>query len=161
MKNGEKFSERNSIWMNDYMHTSCNRPVRTWRSLCTVWNRVGSWMPQSTKMMTRSSSSLWGRDYNNNYVHYHWQKITPTDSLCGLTASIYNFKLKFNHLTWLQETAGDMKSLIVYCRAISIKPWSFHRQAQTSVSNMFSFGEPSALRRCYKYPIGEWPLCSW
>jgi hypothetical protein len=51
------------------------------------------------------------------------------------------------------ETVGDMKSLIVYCRAISLKPWSFERQGQLPVSNMFSFGEPSALRRCDKYPM--------
>ena len=48
-----------------------------------------------------------------------------------------------------------MKSLILYCRAISLRPWSFDRQSQTPVSNMFSFGEPSAIRRCEKYPIGE------
>jgi hypothetical protein len=46
-----------------------------------------------------------------------------------------------------------MKSLIVYCRSISLRPWSFDRQSQTPVSNMFSFGEPSAIRRCEKYPI--------
>ena len=51
-----------------------------------------------------------------------------------------------------------MKKLIVYCRTAYIKPWSFERQKQTTVRNMFSFGEPSALRRCEKYPLGErWP----
>ena len=66
-------------------------------------------------------------------------------------------KVSYSSLS-TQETVGDMKSLIVYCRAISLKPWSFERQGQLPVSNMFSFGEPSALRRCDKYPMGEWNL---
>lgn len=53
-----------------------------------------------------------------------------------------------------KETADDLKALIVYCRAVSIKPWSWKRQRQTTVSEMFSLGEVSAIRHCKDSPRG-------
>ena len=48
-----------------------------------------------------------------------------------------------------RETSEDLKALLVYCRAISIKPWSWLTQHQeTTVSEMFSFGEPRAIELC-------------
>ena len=55
----------------------------------------------------------------------------------------------------VQETAKDLKKLIVYCRAVSIKPWSWKQQRDTSVSEMFSFGEPSAIKHTKECHKGE------
>ncbi|XP_064406324.1 1-phosphatidylinositol 4,5-bisphosphate phosphodiesterase delta-1-like [Halichondria panicea] len=49
-----------------------------------------------------------------------------------------------------EETSKGLKKLIVYCRSISIKPWSWRKQKATSVSEMFSFGEPLAIKLCDK-----------
>ena len=48
------------------------------------------------------------------------------------------------------ETVDDLKSLIVYAKATSIKPWSWTKQRATSVTQMFSFGEPKAVELCMK-----------
>ena len=53
-----------------------------------------------------------------------------------------------------QETADDLKKMYVYCRAVTIKPWSWKRQRQTTVSEMFSIGELSAIRHCRDSPKG-------
>ncbi len=55
-----------------------------------------------------------------------------------------------------EETSKGLKKLIVYCRSISIKPWSWRKQKATSVSEMFSFGEPLAIKLCDKSQRGEW-----
>ena len=52
------------------------------------------------------------------------------------------------------QTAKDLSDLIVYCRSLSIKPWDWKKQKATSVSEMFSFGEPTALDLCKRYPRG-------
>ncbi len=57
------------------------------------------------------------------------------------------------------ETADDLKVLIVYCRSISIKPWDWRKQRETTVSEMFSFGEPTAVELCRKYPRGGCGYC--
>ena len=49
----------------------------------------------------------------------------------------------------------DLSSLIVYAKAISIKPWSWEKQRATSVTQMFSFGEPKAVDLCMKWPKGK------
>ena len=36
----------------------------------------------------------------------------------------------------------------MYCRTKRIRPWSWDEQKETSVCNMFSFSESSALSRC-------------
>ncbi len=54
-----------------------------------------------------------------------------------------------------EETSEDLKKLIVYCRSISIKPWNWRKQRQTSVSEMFSFGEPLAIKLCSKSQRGR------
>ena len=57
-----------------------------------------------------------------------------------------------------EETSSDLKKLIVYCRSISIKPWSWRKQKATSVSEMFSFGEPLAIKLCDRSQRGGWSL---
>lgn len=49
-----------------------------------------------------------------------------------------------------RETVGDLKSLFVYAKATSIKPWNWERQRATNVTQMFSFGEPKAVDLCTK-----------
>ena len=49
-----------------------------------------------------------------------------------------------------KETVGDLKSLIIYAKATSIKPWDWKKQKTTSVTQMFSFGEPKAVELCTK-----------
>ena len=41
-----------------------------------------------------------------------------------------------------------LSDLIVYCRSKRIRPWSWDEQKETSVCNMFSFNESTALTRC-------------
>ena len=48
------------------------------------------------------------------------------------------------------ETVGDLKSLIIYAKATSIKPWDWRKQKATIVTQMFSFGEPKAVELCTK-----------
>eukprot|EP00731_Ephydatia_muelleri_P028757 Em0020g401a len=54
--------------------------------------------------------------------------------------------------TFVEDTEKDLEKLVVYCRSISIKPWSWSKQRETSVSEMFSFGEPSAMKLCKNSP---------
>eukprot|EP00731_Ephydatia_muelleri_P028731 Em0020g375a len=54
--------------------------------------------------------------------------------------------------TFVEDTEKDLEKLVVYCRSISIKPWSWSKQRETSVSEMFSFGEPSAMKLCKHSP---------
>ena len=49
----------------------------------------------------------------------------------------------------------DLSKLVVYCQAKRIKPWSWEEQQQTSVCNMFSFGESAALSKCKEHPKGK------
>jgi len=42
----------------------------------------------------------------------------------------------------------DLNSLIVYCRTKRINPWKWEEQKKTTVCNMFSFGESTAISRC-------------
>ena len=49
----------------------------------------------------------------------------------------------------------DLSNLIVYCQAKHIKPWCWIEQQQSSVCNMFSFGEHTALSKCKEYPQGS------
>lgn len=53
------------------------------------------------------------------------------------------------------ETIGDLKSLIIYAKSTSIKPWVWRKQKATTVTQMFSFGEPAAVELCAKWPRGE------
>lgn len=53
------------------------------------------------------------------------------------------------------ETSKDLSDLIVYCRASSIKPWDWGKQKATTVSQMFSFGEPTAIELCKRWPRGK------
>jgi hypothetical protein len=50
---------------------------------------------------------------------------------------------------------GDLKSLIIYAKATSIKPWDWRKQKATAVTQMFSFGEPTANQLCSKWTRGE------
>ena len=59
-------------------------------------------------------------------------------------------ELEFN------TTLGPLKSLIVYAKAISIKPWSWKKQKATSVTEMFSFGEPTARELCSEWSKGKY-----
>ena len=54
-----------------------------------------------------------------------------------------------------EETVGDLKSLIIYAKSVSIKPWNWRKQKATPVTQMFSFGEPTAIQLCSKFPRGE------
>ncbi|KAL5474054.1 hypothetical protein EMCRGX_G028627 [Ephydatia muelleri] len=54
--------------------------------------------------------------------------------------------------TFVDDSEKDLEKLVVYCRSISIKPWSWSKQRETSVSEMFSFGEPSAMKLCIDNP---------
>ena len=49
-----------------------------------------------------------------------------------------------------EEMVGDLKSLIIYAKATSIKPWDWRKQKATTVTQMFSFGEPKAVELCAK-----------
>ena len=49
---------------------------------------------------------------------------------------------------------GDLKTLIIYAKATSIKPWSWKKQRATTVTQMFSFGEPKAVELCTKLSTG-------
>ena len=46
------------------------------------------------------------------------------------------------------EAVGDLKSLIIYAKATSIKPWDWPTQKTTSITQMFSFGECKAEKLC-------------
>ena len=46
------------------------------------------------------------------------------------------------------EAVGDLKSLIIYAKATSIKPWDWRVQKVTSITQMFSFGECKAEKLC-------------
>ena len=59
-----------------------------------------------------------------------------------------------------EETSEDLKKLIVYCRSVSIKPWSWRKQTETTVSEMFSFGEPTAIKHCDRSQRGECTVCN-
>ena len=54
-----------------------------------------------------------------------------------------------------EETVGDLKSLIIYAKATSIKPWDWKKQKATTVNQMFSFGEPTANQLCSKWTRGD------
>lgn len=58
------------------------------------------------------------------------------------------------------DIVGDLKSLIIYAKAVSIKPWDWDKQRATSVTQMFSFGEPKAVELCIKSTKGEYMLTS-
>ena len=62
-----------------------------------------------------------------------------------------------------QATVPELQRLIPYCRAVSIKPWDWQKQLQTTVSEMFSFGEVSANKHCDNSARGGWaeglPVC--
>ena len=55
-----------------------------------------------------------------------------------------------------EETVGDLKSLIIYAKATSIKPWDWKKQKATTVTQMFSFGEPKAVELCTKDKRGTY-----
>lgn len=54
-----------------------------------------------------------------------------------------------------KDIIEDLRSLIIYAKAISIKPWSWEKQKATSITQMFSFGEPKAVELCTKSTKGE------
>lgn len=47
-----------------------------------------------------------------------------------------------------EPAVEDLRSLIIYAKATSIKPWDWRQQKATSVTQMFSFGEPTAIKLC-------------
>ena len=49
----------------------------------------------------------------------------------------------------------DLSKLVVYCQAKRIKPWSWKKQQDTPVYNMFSFVESTALNKCKEHPKGK------
>ena len=53
-----------------------------------------------------------------------------------------------------KEAVGDLKTLIIYAKATSIKPWGWRKQKATTVTQMFSFGEPKAVELCTKLSTG-------
>ena len=53
-----------------------------------------------------------------------------------------------------KEMVGDLRTLIIYAKATSIKPWKWRKQRATSVTQMFSFGEPKAVELCTKSSTG-------
>ena len=53
-----------------------------------------------------------------------------------------------------KETVEDLRSLIIYAKATSIKPWSWERQKATNVTQIFSFGEPTAIELCTSWNKG-------
>ena len=53
-----------------------------------------------------------------------------------------------------EETVGDLKSLIIYAKSTSIKPWDWRKQKATTITQMFSFGEPKAVELCMKEKTG-------
>ena len=55
-----------------------------------------------------------------------------------------------------EETVGDLKSLIIYAKATSIKPWDWKKQKATAITQMFSFGEPKAVELCTKDKRGTY-----
>ena len=46
------------------------------------------------------------------------------------------------------ETAEDLSSLIIYAKCKYIKPWDWEEQKKTSVTQLLSFGEPTAVKLC-------------
>ena len=48
----------------------------------------------------------------------------------------------------------DLKTMIIYAKATTIKPWSWRKQRATTVTQMFSFGEPKAVELCTKSSTG-------
>ena len=58
-----------------------------------------------------------------------------------------------------KATVGDLKSLIIYAKATSIKPWDWRKQKATAVTQMFSFGEPKAMELCTKDKRGIEKSC--
>ena len=52
------------------------------------------------------------------------------------------------------EMVGDLKTMIIYAKATTIKPWSWRKQRATTVTQMFSFGEPKAVELCTKSSKG-------
>ena len=59
------------------------------------------------------------------------------------------------------KTDEDLKELIVYCRSVTIKPWNWNLQRETSVSEMFSFGEPTAVGLCKDFKQGWRVACGY
>ena len=55
-----------------------------------------------------------------------------------------------------EETVGDLKSLIIYTKATSIKPWDWKKQKAMAITQMFSFGEPKAVELCTKDKRGTY-----
>ena len=53
----------------------------------------------------------------------------------------------------------DLKSLIIYAKAVSIKPWDWDEQRATTVTQMFSFGEPRAVELCKTSTKGKYSTC--
>jgi len=49
----------------------------------------------------------------------------------------------------------DLDSLIIYCRTKRINPWKWEEQKKTTVCDMFSFNESTAVSRC-KDPKGKY-----
>ena len=58
-----------------------------------------------------------------------------------------------------KETVEDLRSLIIYAKATSIKPWSWERQKATNVTQIFSFGEPTAIELCTSWNKGVSVMC--
>ena len=53
-----------------------------------------------------------------------------------------------------KEMVEDLKTMIIYAKATTIKPWSWRKQRATTVTQMFSFGEPKAVELCTKSSTG-------
>ena len=83
-----------------------------------------------------------------------------TSSICLM--SVYSLIIPsclMADISMYQDTEKDLEKLVVYCRSISIKPWSWSKQRETSVSEMFSFGEPTAMKLCKHSPQGDDSNC--
>ena len=52
------------------------------------------------------------------------------------------------------ETVEDLSSLIIYAKCKYIKPWSWEEQRKTKVTQLLSFGEPTAVKLCIESSRG-------
>ena len=52
------------------------------------------------------------------------------------------------------ETVEDLSSLIIYAKCKYIKPWDWEVQRKTEVTQLLSFGEPTAVKLCIESSRG-------
>lgn len=53
------------------------------------------------------------------------------------------------------ETVEDLSSLIIYAKCKHIEPWKWEEQKKTKVTQLFSFGEPTADKFCNENHRGK------